>query len=248
MLPYGRQSIDEEDIEAVAAVLRGDWLTTGPDGHGFEEELAALAGGHPCGQLHSARPPCTSRMPRLGVGPGDEVVTTPMTFVATAVVRRRSSAPRSSSPTSRRTPPTSTRRPSTPRSPTRPGSVAARRLRRPPGGLRRAPRGRRPGRRARPRRRRALGRRRRYTGRPVGSLADVTTFSFFPTKNLTTGEGGAVATRDPGSADRAHEFHFIGLVRDRDRLRYPDEGALAPGGPRVRPQLPAARRALRPRA
>ena len=47
LLPYGRQSLVEEDIEAVAAVLRGDWLTTGPAVRGFEEDLSALTGGVP---------------------------------------------------------------------------------------------------------------------------------------------------------------------------------------------------------
>ena len=60
--------------------------------------------------------------------------------------------------------------------------------------------------------------------RPVGSLADLTTFSFFPTKNLTTAEGGAVATRSESLLRRAREFRNHGLVRDRDRQRWPDEG------------------------
>lgn len=63
-----------------------------------------------------------------------------------------------------------------------------------------------------------------YHGRPVGSLADLTTFSFFPTKNLTTGEGGAVAATDAELLTRARTFRTVGLVRDPDRLRYPDEG------------------------
>ena len=62
-------------------------------------------------------------------------------------------------------------------------------------------------------------------GRPVGDLADVTTFSFFPTKNLTTAEGGAVSAKDPALVQRAREFHNIGLVRDPDRLRVRDQGA-----------------------
>ncbi|HEX7536746.1 MAG TPA: aminotransferase class V-fold PLP-dependent enzyme, partial [Dermatophilaceae bacterium] len=61
-------------------------------------------------------------------------------------------------------------------------------------------------------------------GRPVGSLADVTTFSFFPTKNLTTAEGGAVASRLDEVMDRARTFRSIGLVRDPAVLRSPDEG------------------------
>jgi dTDP-4-amino-4,6-dideoxygalactose transaminase len=63
-----------------------------------------------------------------------------------------------------------------------------------------------------------------YRGRPVGDLADVTTTSFFPTKNLITAEGGAVIAKDPALARRAAEFHNIGLVRDPDRFEIPDEG------------------------
>ena len=61
-------------------------------------------------------------------------------------------------------------------------------------------------------------------GRPVGSLADVTTYSFFPTKNLTTAEGGAVASSLADVVDRARKFRGIGLVRDPALLRLPDEG------------------------
>jgi perosamine synthetase len=64
----------------------------------------------------------------------------------------------------------------------------------------------------------------RYRGRPVGSLADLTTLSFFPTKNLTTAEGGAVAAADPGLATRARRFARIGMVREPEELRHPDEG------------------------
>jgi dTDP-4-amino-4,6-dideoxygalactose transaminase len=63
-----------------------------------------------------------------------------------------------------------------------------------------------------------------YKGRPVGSLADITTFSFFPTKNMTTAEGGAVAALDADLLLRARRFRTIGLVRDAESLRHPDEG------------------------
>ena len=81
-----------------------------------------------------------------------------------------------------------------------------------------------------PRRARSLSRTRRtrsaafYRGRPVGDLADVTTMSFFPTKNLTTGEGGAVVAKDPAVGRRAAEFHNIGLVRDPERFEITGEG------------------------
>jgi perosamine synthetase len=63
-----------------------------------------------------------------------------------------------------------------------------------------------------------------YRGAPVGAIADLTTFSFFPTKNLTTAEGGAVATRDAELARRAARFRNIGLVREADEFRITDQG------------------------
>jgi dTDP-4-amino-4,6-dideoxygalactose transaminase len=63
-----------------------------------------------------------------------------------------------------------------------------------------------------------------YHGRPVGSLADLTTFSFFPTKNMTTAEGGGVASIRPDLLERARTFRGIGMVRDPAKLRTTDEG------------------------
>src|SRR4029453_4446833 len=57
-----------------------------------------------------------------------------------------------------------------------------------------------------------------YRGRPVGTLADLTTFSFFPTKKLTTAEGGAIPPPDPELVRRARVFRTVGLVRDPDRM------------------------------
>jgi dTDP-4-amino-4,6-dideoxygalactose transaminase len=64
----------------------------------------------------------------------------------------------------------------------------------------------------------------RYQSRPVGSLADITTFSFFPTKNVTTGEGGAVVTDNPDFATRARRFRSHGMVREPALLRNANEG------------------------
>jgi dTDP-4-amino-4,6-dideoxygalactose transaminase len=63
-----------------------------------------------------------------------------------------------------------------------------------------------------------------YKDRPVGSLADLTTFSFFPTKTVTTAEGGAVAAADPERHARAARFRNHGLVRDPAEQREPDVG------------------------
>ena len=82
MLPYGRQSIDESDIHAVAAVLRTDWLTTGPAVSAFEDDLARLCGATHAVSVTSGTAALHVAYAALRVGPGDEVVTTPLTFVA----------------------------------------------------------------------------------------------------------------------------------------------------------------------
>ena len=63
-----------------------------------------------------------------------------------------------------------------------------------------------------------------YKDKPVGSIADITTFSFFPTKNFTTGEGGAVASPNPELLDRARKFGRQGLVRDPQKFKNHQDG------------------------
>ncbi|HEU4424188.1 MAG TPA: aminotransferase class V-fold PLP-dependent enzyme [Pilimelia sp.] len=222
MLPYGRQSIDDSDVEAVVAALRSDWLTTGPQVDAFEADLAGWTGGVPCVAVSNGTAALHVAYAAAGIGPGDEVVTSPMTFVATASTAAMQGgrimfadveedtanldAASVASVVSSRT-----------------RVVAAvdyaghpveyddlRKVARDAGALLLADAA------------HAIGS--TYRDQPVGSLADLTTFSFFPTKNLTTAEGGAVATADPGLRERARRFRTIGLVRDRAAQRYPDEG------------------------
>lgn len=222
VLPYGRQSVVEEDIEAVAAVLRGDWLTTGPAVRQFEEDLSALAGGVPTVAVTSGTAALHVAYAATGIGAGDEVVCAPMTFVATAATAIQQGAKvvfADVSPETGNLLPDAAAAAMTSR--TRVVSAvdyaghpaqhdelikiahdggalllddAAHSI----GGT--------------------------WQGRSVGSLADITTFSFFPTKNLTTAEGGAVASPIPDLARRAAEFRNHGLVRDPARQRHPDEG------------------------
>lgn len=84
MIPYGRQSISETDIQAVVDVLKSDWLTQGPMVPRFEEEVAAYCGSNHAVAVNSATSALHIACLSLGVGKGDVVWTTPITFVASA--------------------------------------------------------------------------------------------------------------------------------------------------------------------
>ena len=84
LLPYGRQSIGEDDIRAVVEVLRSDWLTTGPKVAEFEEAFAARVGAKYAVSFSSGTAALHGAAFAAGLKPGDEAITTPMTFAATA--------------------------------------------------------------------------------------------------------------------------------------------------------------------
>ncbi len=222
MLPYGRQSISESDIAAVVEVLRGDWLTTGPLVTEFETRLGALSGGHRAVTATSGTAALHMAYAAAGVGPGDEVVCTPMTFIASASGASLAGATvvfADVDPDTALLDPDAVAAVVGPRTKVvtavdyagQPADyVALQRIADRVGALTLADAA------------HSIGG--TSAGRPVGDLADITTFSFFPTKNITTGEGGAAVFRDPELAQRAHEFHFIGLVRDPSRFRITDQG------------------------
>src|SRR6266852_6058453 len=83
-LPYGRQSIDEDDIQAVVDTLRSDWLTTGPKVDEFEEAFAAWVGAKHAVSFSSGTAALHGAAFAAGLKPGDEAITTPMTFAASA--------------------------------------------------------------------------------------------------------------------------------------------------------------------
>jgi perosamine synthetase len=84
LLPYGRQSIEEDDIQAVTEVLRSDWLTTGPKVGEFEEAFAARVGAKHAVSFSSGTAALHGAAFAAGLKPGDEAITSPMTFAATA--------------------------------------------------------------------------------------------------------------------------------------------------------------------
>ena len=222
MLPYGRQSIDESDIEAVAAVLRSDWLTTGPAVVAFEDDLAGITGASSVVSVSSGTAALHVAYAALGVGAGDEVITTPLTFISTASCASVLGATIVFADICEDTgnlDPQAVSAAMTNRTRIVAGvDYAGHPIDAPAlaeiahagdallledaahsiGGS--------------------------LDGQPVGSLADVTTFSFFPTKNLTTAEGGAVVSQLGDVVSRARKYRSIGLVRDPAMLRHPDEG------------------------
>src|SRR5271165_5293881 len=84
LLPYGRQSIDEDDIQAVVAALRSDWLTSGPKVEEFEQAFAARVGARYAVTFSSGTGALHAAAFAAGLKSGDEAITTPLTFAATA--------------------------------------------------------------------------------------------------------------------------------------------------------------------
>ncbi|WP_203337157.1 DegT/DnrJ/EryC1/StrS family aminotransferase [Nocardioides limicola] len=222
MLPYGRQTIEDDDIDAVVRVLRGDWLTTGPTVAELEQQLSLLSGGHDAVTCTSGTAALHIAYAMAGVGPGDQVITTPMTFVATASSASLLGAEVVFADVEEDTAlldPAAVASAVTDRTRViaavdyaghtadykRLGKIAA-----DAGALTLADAA------------HSIGG--LHHGRPVGDLADITTFSFFPTKNVTTGEGGAAIFKDADLARQAREFRGVGVVRDPSRLRISDEG------------------------
>lgn len=83
-LPYGRQTIDDDDIQAVVDVLRSDWLTTGPAVERFEADICAFTGARHAVAVSNGTTGLHTAMHAVGISAGDEVIVPPMTFAATA--------------------------------------------------------------------------------------------------------------------------------------------------------------------
>src|SRR4051812_19390770 len=84
MLPYGHQTIDESDVEAIKQAVHSDWLTTGPRVGQFEQAFAKFTDAAEAVAVNSGTAALHASMDALGVGPGDEVIVPALTFAATA--------------------------------------------------------------------------------------------------------------------------------------------------------------------
>jgi dTDP-4-amino-4,6-dideoxygalactose transaminase len=85
-LPFSRPTIDEDTIAAVGDVLRSGWITTGPKNQAFEAQLSEYFGGRPVRTFNSGTCTMEIALRIAGIGPGDEVITTPVSWPATAAV------------------------------------------------------------------------------------------------------------------------------------------------------------------
>ncbi|MGO9404450.1 MAG: UDP-4-amino-4,6-dideoxy-N-acetyl-beta-L-altrosamine transaminase [Terriglobales bacterium] len=213
LLPYGRQSLDDADIQAVVEVLKSDWLTTGPKVAEFEERFAAWVGARHAVSFSSGTAALHGAAFAAGLGPGDEAITTPMTFCATAnCVLYQGATPvfADVSPDTLNLDPGEVSRKLSSRASSRIRAIIAVDYAGHPAALDEL------GELAKTCGAfliedacHALGA--EYRRKRVGGIADMTVFSFHPVKHLTTGEGGMVATNDARLAETLRRFRNQGI-------------------------------------
>jgi perosamine synthetase len=211
LLPYGRQSLDDADVQAVVEVLKSDWLTTGPKVGEFEDRFAEWVGARHAVSFSSGTAALHGAAFAAGLGPGDEAITTPMTFCATAnCILYQSATPvfADVSPDTLNLDPQEVFQKigshtkaiiavdyaGHPAALDELAGLAKAQIQRPlliEDACH------------------ALGA--EFRGKRVGGIADMTVFSFHPVKHLTTGEGGMVATNDARLAETLRRFRNHGI-------------------------------------
>ncbi len=230
MIPYGRQDVRAEDIEAVVAILRSDWLTQGPTVPRFEAALTAHCGARHAVAVSSGTAALHIACLALGLGPGDLLWTSPLTFVASANCALYCGAQVDFVDIDPAT-----------------GLMSVERLAEKLVAAERAGRlpkivvpvhfsgascdmtaihalAQRYGFRIIEDASHAIGG--RYRSEPVGCgrYSDITVFSFHPVKIITTGEGGMALTNDAALADRMQRLRSHGITRDPTEMQGPTDG------------------------
>jgi perosamine synthetase len=215
LLPYGHQGIDNEDIVAIVEVLKGDWITQGPEVDEFERGVAEYCGAKYAVAMSSGTAALHAACAVVGISQGDEAITTPITFAATAnaivygggkpvfadikedtlnidagEIRKRLS------PKTKAILPVDFA-----------GHPAdldeIRKIAREKGLIVIEDAA------------HALGA--EYKGRKIGSLSDMTIFSFHPVKHITTGEGGMILTNNREFYEKLKIFRHHGIVHKPDK-------------------------------
>lgn len=212
MIPYGKQTIEQDDIQAVVDVLQSDFLTTGPKIAEFEQTVADYVGAKYAVAISNGTSALHAACFAAGIGPGDEVITTPLTFAASAnCVLYCGGTPvfADVDPKTYNIDPEDIQRKITDRT----KAIIAVHLAGQPcdmdaihsiareHGLIVIEDG-----------AHALGS--VYKGKKVGSMSDMTTFSFHPVKPITTGEGGMIVTDNEDFYKKMILFRSHGITRD----------------------------------
>ncbi|HQY58787.1 MAG: DegT/DnrJ/EryC1/StrS family aminotransferase [Nitrospira sp.] len=230
-LPFHMPDIGEEEVSEVVQVLRSGWLTTGTKAKQFENEFAAMVGARHAIAVNSCTAALHLALEAIGVREGDEVIVPTMTFAATAeVVAYLKAKPIlvDCTPDTLNISPDCIERAITPRT----KAIVPVHFAGHPCEMSRI---------------QAIARAHnlaviedaahalpaRYRGKMIGSLSELTCFSFYATKNITTGEGGMVTTDDSALAARVRIMSLHGLSRDA-WSRYTAQGSwyyeiLSPG-------------------
>jgi perosamine synthetase len=215
-IPYARQSLDDDDIAAVVDVLKGDWLTQGPKVSAFEQAIADRVGAKHGVVVATGTAALHCACFAAGVGAGDEIITSPITFAASGncgIYLGASVKFADIRPDTYCMDPSKLEAVITPRTKAiipvdytgQPcdideiNEIAARH-----------------GITVIQDAAHALGA--TYKERPVGSLADMTIFSFHPVKHIAMGEGGLIATDDDGLAQKLRLFRTHGITNVPDMM------------------------------
>lgn len=219
---YGMQCIDEKDIQAVVDTLRGRLITCGPKVTALEKKLCEVVGAKYVTVCSNGTTALHTACMALGIKPGDEVITTPITFAASANCARYCGADvvfADINPKTYNIDPAEIEKKITSRTKAvvavdftgqaveldkileickKHGIYLIEDAAH------------------------SIGT--KYNGKPVGSIADITTFSFHPVKTVTAGEGGAIATNDPELAKKIELYHAHGITRDPQLMENEPEG------------------------
>ncbi len=221
-IAFYRPCLDEEECREVVASIQSHWLSKGPRTIEFEKEFARYVGSSYAVGLNSCTAGLHLAQLALGIGPGDEVITTPYTFVATAnTIIHCGATPVfvDIDPQTLNLDPEQIEKAITQRT----KAIIPVHFAGYPCEMDRIC---------------EIARKHRlaiiedaahavytrYKDRLVGSIGDVTCFSFYATKNLTTGEGGMITTSDEGLADRIRKLSLHGMSRNAWN-RYSDRGS-----------------------
>ena len=221
MISYGRHSINKSDIRAVNRTLNSEWLTIGPLVSKFESKISEIINAE-CFVVSSGTAALHCAYAAIDLKPGDEVITPPLTFISTQSTAMHFGAKIVFCDIDSRTG-------------NMDHNLVERLITNKTKAITVVDYAGHPAHLQEFRKiadkynlfliedaAHSLGS--KYLNFPVGSIADLTTFSFFPTKNITTGEGGAVASTNSILLDKARKFGRQGLIKEKNRFIYKEDG------------------------